>query len=540
MNRKWWKEAVVYQIYPRSFNDSNDDGIGDLRGIIEKIDYIEDLGVDVIWLTPINESPNYDNGYDISDYKKIMKEFGTLNDFKSLLKEAKKRDIKIIIDLVMNHTSHKHIWFQNSKKELNKKNDYYIWKKQKPNNWKSFFSGPAWEYDEERDEYYLHLYSKEQPDLNWENEDVKNEFKKIINWWIDLGVSGFRLDAIHHLGKSQEFTDININDFDDESQLFAAPEYTHRKKVHELLNEFNEELFTPNNLMTVGEIGYADLDTAYNYTCEENKEVNMVVQFDHLKLPDFKGHNLDNFKKIQQNWYDKLFKNAWIAQYLENHDQPRSITKYGDANFRRESGTLLATMLLTLPGTPFIYQGQEIGMTNVDFDSIEDYDDIKTINKYWDLIETGYSEEDFFQKLKYKSRDNARTPMQWTAEKYAGFSNTKPWLKINPNYKKINVKSAQNDENSILETYKKLINLRKKYSNCLVYGSYKEISSGNNKYIYLRKSKTTKMKIILNFSDSEIELDQNISEDYKLVFNNYNNQVDHLCPYEAQILIKKI
>jgi glycosidase len=541
LQKKWWKEAVVYQIYPRSFNDSNGDGIGDLKGIIEKIDYINDLGVDVIWLTPINMSPNYDNGYDISDYKKIMKEFGNLEDFKKLIKESQKRDLKIIIDLVMNHTSHKHSWFQDSKKKKNNKDDYYIWKKEIPNNWKSFFSGSAWEYDEEREEYYLHLYAKEQPDLNWENKKIKNEFKEIINWWLKLGVSGFRLDAIHHLGKDQEFSDINIDNFDDESQLFSAPEYTHRNKVHELLNEFNEELFTPNNLMTVGEIGYSDLNTTYKYTCKANKEVNMVVQFDHLKLPNFNGCNLDEFKKIQQSWYNKLFENAWIVQYLESHDQPRSLSKYGDLEYRQVSASLLAVMLLTLPGTPFIYQGQEIGMTNVDFESIDDYDDVKMVNKYYELIDRGLNKNVFFNKLKKNSRDNARTPMQWSNEKYAGFSNTKPWLKINPNYKKINVESDKKSKNSIFETYKKLINLRKEYSDCLIYGEYKEINSKNNIYTYIRNSKTNKMKIILNFSNSEVRLTESMNEKFELLFSNYKNKkVDHFYPYEAKILIKSI
>lgn len=540
MKKEWWKEAVVYQIYPRSFYDSNDDGIGDLNGIIEKIDYINELGVDVIWLTPINESPNYDNGYDISDYKKIMKEFGTLNEFKNLIKEAEKRDIKIIIDLVMNHTSHEHSWFQDSIKKENNKDDYYIWKKEKPNNWRSFFSGSAWEYSKERNEYYLHLYAKEQPDLNWENEEVKDEFKEIIKWWLGLGVSGFRLDAIHHLGKDKNFSDINIEDFDDESQLFSAPEYTHRKKVHTLLNEFNKELFAPNDIMTVGEIGYSNLDTAYKYTSEVREEVNMVVQFDHLKLPNFKNDNLNKFKKIQNDWYNKLFGDAWIAQYFESHDQPRSLSKYGNLKYREKSAGLLATLLLTLPGTPFIYQGQEIGMTNVEFDTIDDYDDVKMINKYQEMLNRGFKKKMFFKDLKEKSRDNARTPMQWSDEKNGGFSNGNPWLKVNPNYREINVKNDRSSNDSIFKMYKELISLRKEYIDSLVYGKYNEIPYENNIFIYTRTSKTTKIKIILNFSDCERKLEKEMFEGYKLIFCNYKNNKDYyLCPYEAQILIKK-
>lgn len=542
MKKKWWKEAIVYQIYPRSFNDSNGDGIGDLKGIIEKLDYLSDLGIDVLWLTPINKSPNYDNGYDISDYQEIMDEFGSVRDFKNLIKEADKRGLKIIIDLVMNHTSHKHQWFQDSKKKQNNKEDYYIWKDKVPNNWRSFFSGSAWEYDEIREKYYLHLYSKEQPDLNWENEEVKKEFKDIIKWWLDLGVSGFRLDAIHHLGKDKSLPNISVKNIDDESQLFSDPAYTHREKVHKILKEFNTEFFSPNNLVTVGEVGYADLNTIYKYTAEKRNEVNMAVQFDHLNLPDFCNDNLEKFKNIQKNWYDKLFEDAWYVQYFESHDQPRSLSKYGNLNYRKKTAKVLATLLLTLPGTPFIYQGEEIGMTNVDFESIDEYDDIKMINKYYELKKRGLSESEFFNDLKNESRDNARTPMQWNDDKYAGFSKVKPWLKVNPNYKEINVKNDRKSKTSIFNYYKKLISLRKEYKDCLVYGDYKNIDSKNNIYIYKRKSDKRKLKVIINFSDQIKKIENGHLTGYEKLLSNYDvskkKVINNLHPYEVQILIK--
>ncbi|MCC3145603.1 alpha-glucosidase [Halanaerobium sp. Z-7514] len=545
MKKKWWKEAVVYQIYPRSFNDSNNDGIGDLNGITEKLDYLLELGVDVLWLTPINKSPNYDNGYDISDYKKVMDEFGTLSDFKNLISEAEKKGLKVIIDLVMNHTSYKHKWFKDSKKKKNNKSDYYIWKKEIPNNWRSFFSGSAWEYEEERGEYYLHLYAKEQADLNWENNEVKDEFKKIMKWWLDLGVSGFRLDAIHHLAKEQDFSDIEVENIDDESQLFSAPQYTHREKVHKILNEFNNEIFNPNNLLTVGEIGYADLETSYKYTATDRKEVSMVVQFDHLNLSDFKKDNLKKMKKIQKDWYNKLFEEAWIVQYLESHDQPRSLSKYGDLKYRDNSAKLLATLLLTSPGTPFIYQGEEIGMTNVNFNKIDEYDDIKMKNKYNELIERGLSEDKFFDELKKKSRDNARTPMQWNNKENAGFSDSTPWLKVNSNYKKINVENNLKNNKSILKRYQNLIELRKKHKDCLVYGKYEDLLEENKDiHIYKRKCEDKTILIILNFTRKNINLEK-ITGDL-ILLDNYefllsdNKDKRTLFAFESMILINKL
>ncbi|AZR72972.1 glucohydrolase [Anoxybacter fermentans] len=549
MERKWWKEAVVYQIYPRSFYDSNGDGIGDLRGIIQKLDYIKDLGVDVIWLCPIYKSPNADNGYDISDYYDIMDEFGTMEDFDELLSEVHKRGMKLIMDLVINHTSDEHPWFIESRSSKdNPKRDYYIWRPprdgKEPNNWRSFFHGSAWEWDEKTGEYYLHLFAKKQPDLNWKNPEVKKEIFKMIKWWLDKGIDGFRMDVINLIGKAEGLPDgKNKDNFDD--YVMAPEHWANQPLVHEVLHEMNRQILSKYDIMTVGETPFVTPEIGALYVNEDREELNMIFQFEHMDLPDFKDSNLLKFKKIQKKWYEALKEKGWNSQYLNNHDQPRQVSRFGDdQNYRKESAKLLATMLLTLPGTPYIYQGEEIGMTNVKFSSIEEYNDIDTVNYYHEEVAKGRDPEEVLKELMPKSRDNARTPVQWTAGKNAGFTTGTPWLKVNPNYKQINVEEAQKDPDSVLNYYKKLIRLRKREENlALIYGNYIPLFEDHEKiYSYIRQLDNDRFLIILNFSKEKLNftLDEIPYKDYQLLIANYPVQDEKLeqiklRPYEARI-----
>lgn len=537
--QKWWKEAVVYQIYPRSFKDSNGDGIGDLNGIKNKLDYLKNLGIDVIWLNPIYQSPNDDNGYDISDYYSIMNVFGTMRDFNNLLKEVHNRNMKLIMDLVINHTSDEHPWFKKSLKNKNNKYaDYYIWKDpvdgEEPNNWQSRFGGSAWEYCESRNQYYLHLFSKKQPDLNWKNPKVQEDIFNMIDWWLKKGIDGFRMDVINFIAKKEGLPDSNKPD--------SPEKWSNLPYSHKILRELREEVLENYNVMTVGETPFITPHDGDKYVNKDRKELDMIFHFEHVDLPDFNNDNFLKYKNIQDKWYKVQKNGGWLSQYFANHDQPRPISKFfDDENYREQSAKLLATMLLTLPGTPYIYQGEEIGMTNVDFDSIKDYDDIRTVNKFYELLEKR-KKEDFFSKLKKKSRDNARTPMQWNDKKYAGFSEVNPWLKVNPNYTKINVKDNLNNKDSIYKFYQSLINFRNNHKE-LIYGDYIDLLKSDPEiYYYKRKNNKDRVYILLNFTDKLINLktkDVNLHSQ-KLKFCNYETiDKKNLKPYEARIYVDK-
>lgn len=558
MNKCWWKESVVYQIYPRSFKDSNGDGIGDLRGIIEKLDYLEKLGIDVLWLSPVYESPNDDNGYDISDYKGIMKEFGTIEEFDLLLVEAHSRKIKIMMDLVINHSSDEHQWFIESKKsKWNKYRDYYIWRHGKgdlpPNNWGGSFGGSAWELDAETQMYYLHLFSKKQPDLNWENEDLRKEVFLMMEWWLEKGVDGFRMDVINMIGKDQSYPDCinSINTFADPSEFTK-----NHPKVHDYLQEMNSEVISKYDIITVGETPLVTPTQAIEYVGEGRNELNMVFQFEHMSIGDGVDgkwgkttFDLIEFKTIMSKWQNELEGKGWNSLYLNNHDQPRMVSRFGnDHKYRIESAKMLATFLHMMQGTPYIYQGEELGMTNVKFDSIDDYKDIETINAYRDFTESGKKSHDEIMDSIYKrGRDNARTPFQWNDKINAGFTDGIPWIKINPNYNYINAEAQLEDENSIFNYYKKLIALRKNRE-IIVYGEYALIL-GNNKdiYAYTRKLKDETLLVICNFYENvtEFSLPSNIKYIHKeLMISNYSVESESineikLKPYEARVYLLK-
>jgi oligo-1,6-glucosidase len=551
MNKKWWKEAVVYQIYPRSFNDSNNDGIGDLRGVIEKIDYLVDLGVDAVWLNPVYKSPNDDNGYDISDYKAIMDEFGTMEDLEELMAKLHEKDIRLIMDLVINHTSDEHQWFEESRKSKdNPYRDYYIWKDGKnggpPNNWTSFFGGPAWEYDEQTDQYYLHLFSKKQPDLNWENKKVREELYDMINWWLEKGIDGFRLDVINMISKDQRFPD------SDKKNPVGHEYFTNGPRIHEFIKEMADKTYNNYDAMTVGETPFLDIDEALKFVAEDRREFSMVIPFEHVELDRKKGWaeinelDLKELKDLMSEWQYKLEENnGWTSLYFCNHDQPRIVSRYGDdGEYRKESAKMLGTMLHTLKGTPFIFQGEEIGMTNLDFKDLSDFDDIETRGYINDLKKEGnFSEKELLRIANYRSRDNARTPMHWNNSKYAGFSQSKPWIKMNDNYQEINVEKDRQSEDSVFKYYRKLISLRRKYS-AFVYGKYRLIlEEDQNVYAYLREDSENSLLVILNFSDEEVNIDLSRELDIleaELLISNYQDDKDFdlklkLKPFEANI-----
>ncbi len=535
----WYKEGVVYQVYPRSFKDSNNDGIGDILGIIEKIPYLKELGIDILWLSPVYKSPMEDNGYDISDYRDINPEFGTLSDMKKLIKELHKAKIKLVMDLVVNHTSSEHKWFKKSIKKEGKYADYYHWEKEKVN-WSSFFGGDAWSYNEERKEYYLHLFAKGQPDLNWDNPDVREEVKGIIKFWLDLGVDGFRCDVINLIAKN------NKHPKGKWSLILKGKEhYLNYPNLHKYLHEINRDVLSKYDCFTVGETVFVSPEMAELLTAPKRKELDMVFQFEHMGadnhyvkwfMKKFKPFNL---KKPLAKWQNKLNGKGWNTLYLENHDQSRSINRFGSLDYYYESATMLATMLYFQQGTPFIYQGQEIGMTNSSFENLEDYQDIETHNIYKTGRKLLLSHKRMMKKIKMMSRDNARTPMQWTDKKYGGFSSHKPWLKINPNYKKINVENNLNNKDSILAYYKSIIGLRKKHK-VIVYGRYQDLWYRNKKlYAYRRFDKDSEIVVICNFSEIDYELKNNPYKDYKIILSNYKeNDPQILKPYEARVYKK--
>ena len=536
MERKWWHSSVVYQIYPRSFNDSNGDGIGDINGIREKLDYLKELGIDVIWLSPVYKSPNDDNGYDISDYCDIMDEFGTMDDMEKLLKEANEKGIKILMDLVVNHTSDEHKWFIEAKKSKdNKFRDYYIWRDpvngHEPNNLGSCFSGSAWQYDESTAQYYLHLFSKKQPDLNWENEKVRNEVYKMMNFWIDKGIGGFRMDVIDLIGKVP-----------DEMITGNGP------KLHDYLQEMNKAALEGHDLLTVGETWGATPEIAKLYSNPKRKELSMVFQFEHIGLDQIEGKekwdvkplDLLDLKKVLSKWQTELEGEGWNSLFWNNHDLPRIVSRWGnDREYRVESAKMLATLLHGMKGTPYIYQGEELGMTNVRFEDINEYNDIETLNMYKDRISKGYSHDEIMASIYAKGRDNARTPMQWDSTENAGFTTGNPWLAVNKNYKFINAEDCLQDKDSIFYHYKKLINIRK-HNDTIIYGDYKLLlPEDKNVFAYSRKLNGDKIVVVCNFYNKEVNL--NFNEDFnnvEILLSNYKDSSIlmkdlKLRPYEA-------
>ena len=536
MERQWWHSSVVYQIYPRSFNDSNGDGIGDINGIREKLDYLKELGIDVIWLSPVYKSPNDDNGYDISDYCDIMDEFGTMEDMDNLLKEANEKGIKILMDLVVNHTSDEHKWFKKKKKSKdNEYRDYYIWRDpvegHEPNELGSCFSGSAWQYDETTGQYYLHLFSKKQPDLNWENEKVRNEVYKMMNFWVDKGIGGFRMDVIDLIGKVP-----------DKMITGNGP------KLHDYLQEMNKAALEGNDLLTVGETWGATPEVAKLYSNPERHELSMVFQFEHIGLDQIEGKEkwdlkpleLLELKKVLSKWQTELEGQGWNSLFWNNHDLPRIVSRWGnDKEYRVLSAKMLATLLHGMKGTPYIYQGEELGMTNVRFEDINEYNDIESLNMYKDRISKGYTHEEIMESIYAKGRDNARTPMQWDNSENAGFTTGKPWLSINENYEVINAKQCLEDENSIFHHYRKLINIRK-HNDTIIYGDYTLLcEDDNNIFAYVRELNGDKILVVCNFYDKEVDF--NFEGDFnhsEILLSNYKDSstlLENLTlrPYEA-------
>lgn len=514
-NGHWWQKSVVYQIYPRSFMDSNGDGIGDLQGIIGKLDYLRNLGVDVIWLSPFYASPNADNGYDISDYQKIMEEFGTMDDFDELLKEAHQRNLKIIIDMVVNHSSDEHEWFKKSKAGIEPYRNYYIWRKgvdgKEPNNWRSNFSGSAWTYSEERQEYYLHLFHKKQPELNWQCAELRNEIYRMMNWWLDKGVDGFRLDVINYIGKNPEFPDgvigkDGLGDF--------VPYAVNLPISHDYIKEMNSQVWhNREGILTVGETPFASTDDAVQYSCLDNTELNMVFQFEHMDLDNAEDGSkwsdrripLLELKRSFSNWQRKLYGKAWNSLYWCNHDQPRVVSRLGndtDETWWNKSAKMLATCLHFMQGTPYVYQGEELGMTNYPFSDIRDFRDVESINAYHEYTEILHVDNDkMISYLRNKSRDNARTPMQWDETDEAGFTTGVPWMPVNPNYKRINAAAQIGDEDSVYNYYRKLISLRKEYP-IIVNGDFELVGEDNaDVFAYLRHWKDQILWVACNFTD---------------------------------------
>lgn len=556
MEKRWWKESVVYQIYPRSFCDSNGDGIGDLNGITGKLDYLKELGIDVIWLSPVYKSPNDDNGYDISDYQAIMDEFGTMEDFDRMLATAHEKGIKIMMDLVVNHTSDEHKWFIESRKSTdNPYRDYYIWRPAKedgnlPNNWGSCFSGPAWEYDKTTDMYFLHLFSKKQPDLNWDNPAVRQDVFDMMNWWLKKGVDGFRMDVISLISKEPGLPDKEpgINGYATFNVSANGPH------VHEYLQEMRQKALNNADTITVGECSGVTLEEAKKYARSDEKELNMVFQFEHMDVDSdekagkwtTKKMDLGNLKKILTRWQKGLQDIAWNSLYWENHDQPRSVSRFGNDSdeYREISAKMLATCIHMMQGTPYVYQGEELGMTNCPFNTLDNFRDLESINAFHELTEQGkMTEEDMMAAIGYKGRDNARTPMQWDDSAYAGFSTATPWIMVNPNYTKINAKDQINREDSVFKYYQKLIKLRHE-SELIVYGTYDLILDDDKDiYAYIRTLGDEKLIVYCNFSENtrEVELPEEFTNGKVLISNYIDAKVNHkitLRPYEAIVIQK--
>lgn len=542
MKKTWWKESVIYQIYPRSFNDTSGNGVGDLPGITAKLPYLAELGVDILWLSPIYQSPNDDNGYDISDYYSIMDEFGTMADFDEMLEKAHSLGLKIVLDLVVNHSSDEHPWFQKSRQSAdNEYSDFYIWRKEEPNYWPSFFGGPAWTYDEVRGEYYLHLFTVKQPDLNWENPRVREEVYKLVNFWYEKGIDGFRMDVIPFISKRLDFPKITTDRF----TKIIEDYFANGPRLHEFLHELNQKTAANYDVMTVGEGIGVTPENALLYVDENRKELDMVYHFDHMFLGLVEGERfffedwkLTELKAAYRNWLEALGDDGWVNTCLDNHDFPRMVSRFGDdGKYRVASAKLLSMLLLTQKGTPCIYQGTEIGMTNVAFPSLDDYDDVETKNFIGIQREKGMAEDEILMRVQKGGRDNARTPVQWDSSPNAGFTSAEPWLKLNPNYPEINVADALADPNSIFHFYKKMLAIRKE-NKTLIYGGYREIMPEDEKlYAYERWDEEGRYVVLLNFSDEKINA-ENISElnGAEYMFGNYSeiNQ-NELMPWEARL-----
>lgn len=543
-NPTWWKEAVIYQIYPRSFKDSNGDGIGDLRGIIEKLDYLADLGVDILWLSPIFQSPNDDNGYDVSDYTAIMSEFGTMADFDEMLEKAHARGLKILLDLVVNHSSDEHRWFREARKSPdNPYRDFYFWEKEKPNNWGSFFSPSAWEYDEQAQAYYLHLFSKKQPDLNWETPALREAVYNDMRFWLDKGVDGFRMDVIPFISKHLDWPEPAGK----EGQLHVKM-WSRGPRLHEFLREMNEEVLSKYDITSVGEGIGVSTENVADFVHPDRKELDMLYHFDHAIIDHGPGGKYDpveldyaRFQQIFKDWDAKVEEGSWINIFLDNHDFPRLVSRFGnDKEYREESAGLFAILLLTMRGTPCIYQGTEIGMTNVAYPTLEDYDDLEIKNVVAQTKKNGGDLDKLLQAVHRQARDNARTPMQWTNEENAGFTTGEPWLKVNENYRKINVDAARKDADSVWYFYKNLLEYRKE-NKTFVYGKTEFFDTGNSRlFAYRRYDIEGDFIILLNMSDEVLDVPTEIvNEDYERIFSNYRYRPEltdeKLQPWEGRI-----
>jgi len=563
MNKNWWKSAIIYQVTLSSFFDGNSDGIGDFIGLKQKLSYIKKLGANVIWISPHYSSPMDDNGYDVSDFHQVNQDYGTIEDFKNFINEAHNLDIKVISDLVLNHTSDEHEWFKKAcdptDVDYKKYHEYYIWqkpkydngKKTRPTRWLSWFGGPTWDYIDACDEYYLHIFSKKMPDLNWRNKELREEMKDIIRYWVNLGIDGFRVDAANHLEKNWDFTD-GYPGYENFSSL---------PRHHEYIKELSEELFIPNNLLSIGESGAATKEQALKYVGFDSNEFNLLIHFGHVWAdtnwdePIYQGKwskgklRVNEIKKSFQHWYDIVEGKGWNLIYWHNHDHPRIVSHYGNDSkeYREISAKMLAIALYFMPGTSITYQGEEIGMTNLLYNDINDFRDVEVFTEYKNFLERGSTVEGALQALRDRSRDNARSPMQWTSGTYAGFSNTKPFMKVNFNYKDINVEKDLMKDNSVLDTYKFILNQRKADANNISYGSLKfiDIDSQEN-FVYRNIGADKEHLVIANFTGKTIEVNlPNIAiSDYQYFFSNSNikklKNTFSLEPYEAYVYIRNI
>lgn len=537
--KEWWKNAVIYQVYPKSFQDSNGDGIGDIKGIISRLDYLRTLGIDAIWLSPVYRSPQDDNGYDISDYQDIDPMFGSLADMEELIAEAGKRNIKIIMDMVLNHSSDEHRWFVEAKKgKDNPYHDYYVWRDGKegvpPNDMTSAFGGSAWEWVPQLGQYYLHQFSVKQPDLNWDNPKLRKELYDMILWWMDKGVGGFRFDVIDLIAKEPD-RKITSNG----------------TRLHEYIREMTANTLSKGNLLTVGEAWSATPETAKLYSNPDGSEVSMVFQFEHIMLDQEPGKDkwdmiplsLPALKRCYEKWQNTLFDKGWNSLFLDNHDLPRIVSRWGnDGKYRVESAKMLATMLHGMQGTPYIYQGEELGMTNVQFPDISDYEDIETLNVYKERIAAGYPKEAVMKSIYARSRDNARTPMQWSDGKNAGFTDGTPWFALNPNYTVINAENAFEDKNSVFYYYQRLISLRKEYQ-VFLDGSFTLLLPEDEKiFAYVRKNEDSELLVCVNFTDEELSLPEACKwHDGELLIHNYDGELgSELRPYEAFMVYREV
>ena len=536
-SNKWWKSAVIYQIYPRSFADSNGDGIGDLKGIISKMDYLQNLGINAIWLSPVCKSPQDDNGYDISDYQDIEPMFGDLKDMEELIAQANKRDIRIILDLVLNHSSDEHRWFQEAKKSKdNPYHDYYIWRDGTedvpPNDMRAIFGGSAWEWVPHLQQYYFHQFAVKQPDLNWENPKLRQEIYDMINWWVEKGVGGFRLDVIDQIAKEPDNKITNNG-----------------PRLHEFLRELSAATFQKADLVTVGEAWGANTELAKLYSNPDNSEMSMVFQFEHICLDQEDGKEkwdlaplpFLKLKEVFARWQKELYQKGWNSLFWDNHDLPRIVSRWGnDKEYREESAKMLAILLHGMQGTPYIFQGEELGMTNVAY-NIEEYRDIETLNMYKERLEKGYSEEEILASIHAKGRDNARTPMHWSDEENAGFTTGTPWIKVNPNYKEINVAQQIDDSDSIFSCYKKLIHLRKTMP-VFADGDFTLLhAQDENIFAYTRENEDTQLLVICNFYGNEVACPMEETVSMQLLVSNYKDaeNMTKLRPYEARMYIKE-